>query len=45
MFVWAKKSQKFMKKTQNEDIDEQAVEKYASKIVEGVIKLKSWSTT
>ena len=35
----------FMKKTQNEDIDEQAVEKYASKIVEGVIKLKSWSTT
>ncbi len=35
----------FMKKTQNEDIDEQAVEKFASKIVEGVIKLKSWSTT
>ena len=35
----------FMKKTQNEDIDEQAVEKYASKIVEGLIKLKSWSTT
>ena len=35
----------FMKKTQNEDIDEKAVEKFASKIVEGVIKLKSWSTT
>ena len=35
----------FMKKTQNEDIDEKAVEKFASKIVEGVNKLKSWSTT
>ena len=35
----------FMKKTQNEDIDEKAVEKFASKIVEGVKKLKSWSTT
>ena len=35
----------FMKKTQNEDIGEKAVEKFASKIVEGVNKLKSWSTT
>jgi len=35
----------FMKKTQNEDIDEKAVEKFASKIVEGVNKLKNWSTT
>ena len=35
----------FMKKTQNEDIGENAVEKFASKIVEGVNKLKSWSTT
>ena len=35
----------FMKKTQNEDIGEKAVEKFASKIVEGVNKLKNWSTT
>ena len=35
----------FMKKTQNEDIDKKAVEKFASKIVEGVKNLKSWSTT
>ena len=35
----------FMKKTQNENINNQTVEKFASKIVQGVNKLKIWSTT
>ena len=35
----------FMKKTQNGNIDKEAIKKFAPKIVEGVNKLKIWSTT
>ena len=35
----------FMKKTQNEKINNELIEKFAPKIVEGVIKLKNWSKT
>ena len=35
----------FMKKTQNGNIDKEAIKKFAPKIVEGVNKLKNWSTT
>ena len=35
----------FMKKTHNEKINNEIIEKFAPKVVEGVIKLKNWSTT
>ena len=35
----------FMKKTQNGNIDKEAIKKFAPKIVDGVNKLKIWSTT
>ena len=35
----------FMKKAPNEKINNEIIEKFAPKVVEGVIKLKSWSTT
>ena len=35
----------FIKKTHNEKINNEIIEKFAPKIVEGVIKLKNWSTT
>ena len=35
----------FMKKTHNEKINNEIIKKFAPKVVEGVIKLKNWSTT